>query len=267
MDQPSFRVTSRGVFDSAVAFPRAAISRERQVSQFELELYTEDLPGISYINGQPYPLRQGLFICGKPGHRRQSRLPVRCLYVHLTTRDGDLEALLRAMPDRCILPEFQGAEELFRLLAAFPDSDRLEDALLLCSTVTRLIALLSGMTRQPGRTVSPGHTRALTETEAYIRQNLSADLSLEALSERAGFSPSHFHRVFTARFGKPPHEYVLERRIDAARAALQTDSANLAELAAACGFSSQAHFSTQFKKAMGVSPGQYRRAMLSRLEV
>ena len=267
MEQPSFRVTSRGVFDSAAAFPRAVISRERQVSQFELELYTEDLPGISCINGVPHPLQKGLFICGKPGQRRQSRLPVRCLYVHLVTDDSRLSSLLREIPDRCILPEWSEAERLFRELAAFPDSDLPEDFLLLGSTVTRLIAILSNMTRQSGSLNGHNHSRVLNETEAYIRQNLGADLSLEVLAQRAGFSPSHFHRIFTARFGKPPHEYVLERRIDAARAALQADSASLAELAAACGFSSQSHFSTQFKKAMDMSPGQYRRAMLSRLEV
>ena len=266
---PGFQIRY-GVFDSSAAMPRLTVSPPRKVRWFELELFTEDLPGVTCIDGDAYPLRKGLFICSKPGQERHSRLPLRCHYLHVRTEDESLAALLRSLPDSCLLADAAEVERLFRTLAAIPDPRTPEQLLLLQSTAARLLSEVCRTTRQARQTEDPvslSHRSVLQEMERYIRTHLSEDLSLEQLARRASFSPAHFHRIFTAYFGKPPHEYVLEQRIDAARSALQSEFCSLSELAAACGFSSHSHFSSRFKKVIGMTPPQYRRAMLSRLEV
>jgi AraC family transcriptional regulator len=92
----------------------------------------------------------------------------------------------------------------------------------------------------------------------YIEGHLSSGLSLNELATVAGLSPFHFARCFQQELGKTPHRYVLDRRLELARRLLSETECPLAEIASRCGFSSQSHLTTAFRKAMGVTPGQYR---------
>lgn len=269
MDCPGFQVLHYGIYDSRVASSRQARSQERLVNRFELELVTEDIGGRSYIDGSEYLLKKGLFLCGKPGQRRWSLLPTRCYYVHLQTEDPALLPLLQELPDACQLSDFSTAEQVFLELAALPFPRDLAGKLQVQSLVSNLLMLISRQTARElhtDSTVSRSHRALMIETENFIRSHLAEPLTLEQLSSRVQFSPSHFHTIFTAWFGTTPHEFVLTCRIDEAKASLRSDRCSLIEIAGDCGFSSQSHFCAQFKKATGQTPLQYRKAKLSRLE-
>ena len=60
--------------------------------------------------------------------------------------------------------------------------------------------------------------------------------------------------------GLAPHQWQLGRRMARAQALLTGSSRSIAEIALACGFSSQSHFATAFREAVGVSPGRWRRS-------
>ena len=92
----------------------------------------------------------------------------------------------------------------------------------------------------------------------YIDSNLDGDLSLSAMSKEAALSSYHFCRSFKASVGCSPHSFVMQRRIDRAKQLLAHNRLTLAQIAYACGFSSQSHMTTKFKKHVGVTPGQYR---------
>ncbi|MBP7336362.1 helix-turn-helix domain-containing protein [Niveispirillum sp.] len=92
----------------------------------------------------------------------------------------------------------------------------------------------------------------------FVEQNLDDDLSLVTLAAVAGLSPSHFARRFKAALGEAPHRYVLARRVNWAKRLLLETEMPLAEIAAAAGFSSQAHLTGIFGRAVGVTPGAYR---------
>jgi AraC family transcriptional regulator len=70
----------------------------------------------------------------------------------------------------------------------------------------------------------------------------------------------HFARLFKQAFGMPVHQFILQSRIDSARLKLVSNSCSLAEIASECGFSSQAHFSSAFRRFVGTSPGDFRTA-------
>jgi AraC-like DNA-binding protein len=74
-----------------------------------------------------------------------------------------------------------------------------------------------------------------------------------------GASPAHLVRCFTRTFGIAPHRYVVARRIDAARKRL-LDGEPIALVAATVGFYDQAHFTRQFRRHVGTSPGRFRGA-------
>ena len=83
--------------------------------------------------------------------------------------------------------------------------------------------------------------------------------TLAQAGSELGVSPSHLVRCFTRTFGIAPHQYVLARRIGAARARL-LDGEPIALVAAGVGFYDQAHFNRQFKRQVGTPPGRYARS-------
>ena len=97
----------------------------------------------------------------------------------------------------------------------------------------------------------------------FIEANLDGEITLADMSAIAGLSPFHFSRVFKLTTGETPYHYLCSRRLDCARRLLAKGDMPLAELALACGFASQSHFTAAFTKAMGISPGRYRRQLFS----
>ena len=86
-----------------------------------------------------------------------------------------------------------------------------------------------------------------------------AESTRETLAAALGLSPFHFARMFRQRLGTPPHRYLAQLRLEAARRLLRTGQRPLAGVAAACGFSSPSAFARAFRQATGVTPGAYRR--------
>ena len=98
------------------------------------------------------------------------------------------------------------------------------------------------------------------ELRDYIESHLDENISLSDLAARSGCSVNYLMRWFKQAFGMPPHRYIIERRVERAKALLRLDrSSTIAEIAVACGFSNQAHMQTLFKRVAGVTPGTFRR--------
>ena len=99
----------------------------------------------------------------------------------------------------------------------------------------------------------------LAKVMDFIEATLDREIHLTDLATIAGLSPFHFSRVFKLETGETPYHFVGQRRLERARLMLLGSDMPLAELALSCGFASQSHFTAAFSKAMGVSPGRYRR--------
>jgi AraC family transcriptional regulator len=98
------------------------------------------------------------------------------------------------------------------------------------------------------------------ELRDYIESHLAENISLSDLAAGSGCSVNYFMRLFKQAFDMPPHRYIIERRVERAKALLKLDrSSTIAEIAAACGFSNQAHMQTLFKRVAGMTPGAFRR--------
>lgn len=98
----------------------------------------------------------------------------------------------------------------------------------------------------------------LNRVKEYVEANLQGALRLQDLATEAGYSPFYFARAFKATTGVSPHQYVLERRVERAKLLLRAQQLSLAQVAIQCGFSSQSHFSSQFRARVGVTPTAYR---------
>ncbi|WP_092371706.1 helix-turn-helix domain-containing protein [Cribrihabitans marinus] len=95
---------------------------------------------------------------------------------------------------------------------------------------------------------------------AFIRSRLDKTITVDELASEAGMSKSHFNRVFKETLGATPMQYVMAYRIEQSVKMLDDPARPLGEIAYACGFADQAHFSRSFKQITGKSPRAYRAA-------
>ncbi|MFD5598986.1 helix-turn-helix domain-containing protein [Leucobacter sp. NPDC058333] len=83
---------------------------------------------------------------------------------------------------------------------------------------------------------------------------------VDQLPERLHVSPRTLQRIAERAFGLPLHAMIRRRRLQEAAERLRDHpTASIAELAAALGYTDHAHFSTDFKAVLGVTPSEYRR--------
>jgi AraC family transcriptional regulator len=115
---------------------------------------------------------------------------------------------------------------------------------------------VSGRPAPSQRRLPPSEVEHLA---SYVESRLSANIGLSDLAGLVGYSPNQLVRLFKSSFGVSPYQYVLQRRVERAKALLRNPRSSLAEVALACGFATQSHFSACFKARTGMTPGAYRR--------
>jgi AraC-like DNA-binding protein len=97
-----------------------------------------------------------------------------------------------------------------------------------------------------------------------IREKLDGAIHLADMAEECGLSVSHFTRAFKVSFGLSPYRWLLERRIDRAKALLLANTLPIVDIALRAGFSDQASFSRAFRKVVGESPARWQRSVIRR---
>jgi transcriptional regulator GlxA family with amidase domain len=103
----------------------------------------------------------------------------------------------------------------------------------------------------------------IQEAQEYVLENLSKDLSVDALALRAGMSTRNFSRVFRRELKYTPAAFVDAARIDAARRMLADTKTPLQRVARACGFGTVNSMRRVFVRNLGVSPHDYRKSFRS----
>jgi AraC family transcriptional regulator len=93
----------------------------------------------------------------------------------------------------------------------------------------------------------------------YMDAHLGGRILVSDLSKVAQRSPAHFARAFKLTFGRTPHAYLMQRRVEAASHLMRVSDRSLSDIAVACGFTDQAHLCRLFRQRMGRSPAAWRR--------
>ena len=102
-------------------------------------------------------------------------------------------------------------------------------------------------------------TRQLRIAKQIIFENLDGSIPLNNIARECGLSPSRFARAFAISVGRPPHQWLLDQRVDMAHQLLSESDLPLADIAIQCGFADQSHFTRVFSARAGLSPGRWRR--------
>ncbi|HRR09630.1 MAG TPA: AraC family transcriptional regulator [Rhodothermales bacterium] len=108
-------------------------------------------------------------------------------------------------------------------------------------------------------------TSRLAYVVKYIREHLHEPLTVQALSEKACMSQTHFHRCFKLELGLSPVDFINSERIRLAKKLLKNQQHRITEICYSCGFNSISYFNNVFRRATGHSPTAYRRHHLSSL--
>lgn len=105
---------------------------------------------------------------------------------------------------------------------------------------------------------SQDYCARITAVKQYIREHIDAPLNRDVLAAVAGFSVSHFHRIFTTQTGEKIADYVRRVRLERAGQKLRMGAVDITEVALAAGYETHAAFGKAFKQQFGLSPSEFR---------
>lgn len=168
-------------------------------------------------------------------------------------------------PSPCFSGTVLSDARLAASLARFHDAlacgaPRLEQDALLARALTRLARYSdAAVSASPvGR-----ESHAVAQVREYIEAHFAQDLSLATLAGVVGLSPHYFARAFQRAMGVPPHGYLESVRIAKARELLDRGE-SIVSSAISVGYADQSHLTRRFKRFLGITPGQYIRALVAR---
>lgn len=94
----------------------------------------------------------------------------------------------------------------------------------------------------------------------FIEENLTSDLDLEKIADKASYSKYHLHRMFSEIVGCTMHQYIQRRRLTEAARELVYSNKTIMDIAACSGYETQQSFTFAFKMLYNESPQVYRKA-------
>ncbi len=101
--------------------------------------------------------------------------------------------------------------------------------------------------------------KSLLAAYEHIRNHFHEEISVRDLAARSQLSVRQFERRFREQVWATPRELIVRMRVQHACNELRETKTPLAEIALNSGFYDQASFNRQFKKHLGITPGEYRR--------
>jgi AraC-like DNA-binding protein len=117
---------------------------------------------------------------------------------------------------------------------------------------------LAGLNAACAKSLVPDTRERLERARSFMHERFADALDLDALARQAFFSRYHFLRAFRREFGITPHQYLVQRRLEAAKELLQSTDKSITQVCFEVGYESMGSFSTLFHRRVGVSPMHYR---------
>jgi AraC family transcriptional regulator len=131
------------------------------------------------------------------------------------------------------------------------------------------LAITSYLVDAHGRAAPAGEPRTQrllsrsheARAKEMLRGKIDGTISVAEIADACNLSRSYFIHAFRETTGQTPHQWLIAQRLERAQALLMDFERPLADVAAACGFSDQSHFTRVFSQFTGTPPGTWRRKM------
>ncbi|MCB5169362.1 AraC family transcriptional regulator [Streptomyces bambusae] len=154
------------------------------------------------------------------------------------------------------VPDAEGCRLISEVHRAAEEGNALAADSLLRMAVARMLGRYGGPL--PVRTAPGAGAATAARAREVLAERLTDPPSLDELAAQLGTSPFALLRAFRDAYGMPPHTWLTDARVRAARRLLESGTAP-GEAAVAVGFSDQPHLNRHFTRIVGVPPGAYRR--------
>lgn len=257
------------------------IHMTRELIDFELIIMTE---GTLYIaaDDRKYTVNSGEYILFCPPCHQYGLRPSKCSFywIHFTYNEyrnnpvchdeTEIRGPLPAEETRILLPETARVPRLDRmiiLLKQLQDSDRKyrninQNAFALTGILCELYSqlYLSG-----GRITMKGEKVQLyTDIVDYISWRIRENIRVSEIAAYFGYNEKYITTFFKKASGSSLKSYILNRKMELAKAMLTDTNTPIAQIGYDIGFSDNHNFSSAFKKVTGQSPSEYRNTYAER---
>jgi AraC family transcriptional regulator len=130
---------------------------------------------------------------------------------------------------------------------------------LLCTQLIRGHSSFANLPQSTPRTgLAAWQVRRATQ---FMLENLGEDIGLDEIAAVAGLSRHHFCTSFRLAVGKTPYEWLTAERIKQAQQLLRDSQLSISEIALSVGYSTPSAFAASFRRAMRMTPSEFRRRL------
>lgn len=135
-------------------------------------------------------------------------------------------------------------EETFDAYAFLPDA------------IGRMTAVMNGETGDSIR------SQRVNQTISFIHEHYVDNISVTNIADAIGVNAIHLNRIFKYATGKAIGEYLNLYRVGIAKTLLENPKLTIAEIGRTVGYNDPRSLINQYRKFMGITPGDYRRQIL-----
>jgi AraC-like DNA-binding protein len=158
-------------------------------------------------------------------------------------------------PFHAVSPEPSSVEREMREIGALIKAGREEDVPSILSKTYGFLVKLSFAAKG----LQPHDMRLLAKAQSRLDDDSGGYVGISELASELGVCQSMLNKLFRKRLGISPVKYRIQRKMDRAKRLLSHTPLSIKEVALRLGYANQLYFSSDFKRACGVSPKEFRR--------
>lgn len=248
----------------------------RHENMYEIYLFIKGNTKI-YIEDYCYELSPGTLMIVRPNELHRSIItdhtPYERIGINITSDVINMLSSDRTGLIDCFSPDSASKSRIIRLspssLAEYVSltDDFLEynrtsfdygNDLLAVSTMIKLLIFTNKLFYETGdahcENVMP---KLVVNVMKYIDEHLLETIALKDISRKINYSPNYISIQFKYHTGLTIREYILDKRIEAAKKQLLSGK-SVSDACALSGFNDYSNFIRSFTKKVGISPGHYK---------
>lgn len=107
---------------------------------------------------------------------------------------------------------------------------------------------------------TPWNKRIMARAMDYILKNFNAEISVGMVAEHVNLSQSYFCKLFKEEYNESFTDFLIKLRIKKSMEYLKQGVYTVSEISRIVGFNDEKYFHRAFKKATGITPGNFKKA-------